>query len=242
MKRAAASPPTTAIAGARSRSSRLPVAWERMCSSSPMFRPWAARPKTSIGPRWWSMRASRGPRSSRKNRRRSTDSSSPTPNHSVRPPPSFKVENARREPSSTTHTGIDGEHTPVIGPTCECSLPEASVISPRSSSRAASSRDVPQPSNTAAASSARRCGSQTRSHVIGGPECRSIPSPSPAMTSPAGATVTACGVHASIRRTASALASDTRDPWRPHSRVRTSSIAQSPPAGGRQSTWTTGAP
>ena len=50
MKRAAASPPTTAIAGARSRISRLPVAWLRRCSSSPMFSPWAASPKTSIGP------------------------------------------------------------------------------------------------------------------------------------------------------------------------------------------------
>ena len=36
--------------------------------------------------------ASRGPRSSRKKRSRSTASSSPTPNHSVRPGPSFSVE------------------------------------------------------------------------------------------------------------------------------------------------------
>ena len=50
MKRADASPPSAANAGARSRTSRLPVAWLRMCSSSPMFRPCAARPNTSIGP------------------------------------------------------------------------------------------------------------------------------------------------------------------------------------------------
>ena len=41
-------------------------------------------------------RRARGPSSSRKKRSRSTDSSSPTPNHSVRPGPSLRVENARR--------------------------------------------------------------------------------------------------------------------------------------------------
>ena len=194
MKRAEASPPSAANAGARSRSSRLPVAWLRMCSSSPICRPCAASPKTSTGPRCSSSRASAGPSSSRKKRSRSTASSSPTPNHSVWPGPSLSVEYARRSPSSTTQTGIDGEQTPVIGPTWSCSFPDSSAISPAASSRSASARSGAQPSNTAAASSARRCGSQTRSHSIGGPECSSSPSRSRGTTSPAGATVTARGL------------------------------------------------
>ena len=51
MKRAHGSLPTAAIAGASSRISRLPVAWLRMCSSSPIVTPCAASPKTSTGPR-----------------------------------------------------------------------------------------------------------------------------------------------------------------------------------------------
>ena len=49
---------------------------------------------------------------------------------------------------------------------------------PRSAPRRAS-RSGAQPSNTHAASSARRCGSQTRSHAIGGPEWSSVRSPRP---------------------------------------------------------------
>ena len=192
-KRAAASPPSAAKAGSRSRIRRLPVAWLRMCSSSPMFSPWPASASTSTGPRCSSSRASVGPRSSRKKRRRSTASSSPTPNHSVRPGPSFSVENARAPPPSTIHTGIEGEHTPVIGPTWSCSLPGSSAISPAASIRSASARSSAQPSNTTAASSARRWGSQTSSYAIGGPECRSMPSRSPGTTAPAGSTPTAHG-------------------------------------------------
>ena len=160
-KRAAASPPRAAKAVSRSRIRRLPVAWLRMCSSSPMFSPWPASESTSTGPRCSSSRASVGPRSSRKKRRRSTASSSATPNHRVRPGPSFSVENARAPPPSTIHTGIEGEHTPVIGPTWSCSLPGSSAISPAASIRSASERSSAQPSNTTAASSARRWGSQT---------------------------------------------------------------------------------
>ena len=119
MKRADASPPSAANAGASSRISRLRVAWLRMCSSSPMLNPSAASAKTSRGPECSSSRASVGPSSSRKNRSRRTDSASPTPNHNVRPGPSLSVEKARVPDcsSATTQTGIDGEHTPVIGPT-----------------------------------------------------------------------------------------------------------------------------
>ena len=218
------------------------MAWLRMCSSSPMFSPWAARSNTSTGPRRSNSAASRGPSSSRKKRSRSTDSSSPTPNHSVLPGPSFSVENARRSPSSTTQTGIEGEQTPVIGPTWPCSLPGSSAISPRASSAAASSREAAQPSNSAAAVSARRCGSHTRSQAIGGPECSSSPSRSPGTTEPAGATVTARGDAPSIASTARAFASATASPCAPHSPVSSSTAAASPPAGGRQSTSTTGAP
>ena len=186
------------------------MAWLRMCSSSPMFRPWAARSKTSTGPRRSSSAPSRGPSSSRKNRSRSIDSSSPTPNHSVLPGPSLSVEKARCEPSATTQTGIDGEHTPVIGPTWSCSLPGSSAISPRSSAAVAASRFGSQPSNSTAATSARRCGSQTRSHVIGGPECSSRPSRMPGTTSRAGATVTARGDAPSIAATAREFASRDR--------------------------------
>ena len=140
-------------------------------------------------------------------------------------------------PSSTTQTGIDGEQTPVIGPTWSCSLPGASAIVAAREQRRRLRRASPaQPSNSTAASSARRCGSHTRSHVIGGPECSSTPSRSPGTTAPAGATVTACGAQPSITRTACALAAATARPCRPHSRVSTSSISGSPPAGGRQST------
>ena len=62
----------------------------------PCCRPCAASPNTSIGPAALEQRArAAGPSSSRKKRSRSIDSSSPTPNHSVRPGPSLSVENAR---------------------------------------------------------------------------------------------------------------------------------------------------
>ena len=92
MKRADASPPIAANAGASSRISRFRVAWLRMCSSSPIASPSAASAKTSIGPPYSSSCASAGPSSSRKNRSRATASSSPTPNHSVCPGPSLSVE------------------------------------------------------------------------------------------------------------------------------------------------------
>ena len=144
--------------------------------------------------------------------------------------------------SATIQTGIEGEQTPVIGPTWACSLPGSSAISPRASSRSAASRSGAHPSNTTAASSARRWGSHTCSHAIGGPECSSMPSPSPGTTSPAGATDSACGSTPSARATASRLAAAIRSPYAPHSRLRISSASGSPPAGGRQSTSTTGAP
>ena len=133
---ATSSPPSAAKAGSSRRQSRFVVAWLRMCSSSPICSPWAARSRTSIGPVRSSRRASSGPARSRRKRARSTASSSPTPNHSVRPGPSLSVEKARvPEPSScTTQTGIEGEQTPVIGPTWPCSLPQRRRTSPTSSS------------------------------------------------------------------------------------------------------------
>ena len=90
-------------------------------------------------------------------------------------------------------------------------------MSPRSSSAAASSRSPAQPSNSAAATSARRCGSQTRSHSIGGPECSSVPSPSPGTTVARrrdGDGLRRCVP--SIAATARALASAIVAPCRPH--------------------------
>ena len=244
-KRAQSSSPIAAIAGARSRMSRLPVAWLRVCSSSPMLRPCAARPNTSTGPRCSSRRASHGPSRSRKKRSRAIDSSSPTPNHSVRPGPSLSVEYARLpEPgASTTQTGMDGEQTPVIGPTWSCSFPGSRAISPPSSSRAACSRSDAQPSNSAAATQRaalriadvgpldRRARVQQHARSRGaGPPRR------------AGATVSARAPVPSIRSTAASFAAAIRSPCRPHSRVSRATASASPSAGGRQSTCTTGAP
>ena len=139
---ATSSPPSAAKAGSSWRQSRFAVAWLRMCSSSPICSPWAARSRTSIGPVRSSRRASSGPARSRRKRARSTASSSPTPNHSVRPGPSLSVEKARAPvpSSSTTQTGIEGEQTPVIGPTWPCSLPQRRRTSPTSRRSCASER------------------------------------------------------------------------------------------------------
>ncbi len=147
MNRALRSSPAAASPPARSRSSRLPVAWLRMCSSSPMLTPCAASEKTSIGPSAASTRDSDGPRWSRKKRSRSIAGSPPTPNQSVSPGPSLSVENARRSDagSSVTQTAIDGEQIPVIGPTCRCSVPDLSVTWPPDSRSRALSRSDAQP-------------------------------------------------------------------------------------------------
>ena len=58
----------------------------------------------------------------------------------------------------------------------------------------------------------------------------------------AGATVTARGCAASIRRTTSSLALATTDPCTPHRRSKARTVALSPRAGGRHSTSITGAP
>ena len=180
---ATSSPPSAANAGSSRRHNRFVVAWLRMCSSSPICRPCAARSKTSIGPVRASSRARSGPAQSRRNRAPASASSSPTPNHSVRPGPSFNVENARTPAasSSTTHTGIDGEQTPVIGPTWSCSLPLRNRTSPAASAAAAASRSSAHPSSRQAATSARRCG---LAGVLPGhrrPACSSVRSSRPAI-------------------------------------------------------------
>ena len=162
MNAAVAVAPRAARPAARSRNSRLPVACERMCSSSPICRPWAASANTSIGPSRRMRRSSVGPTTSRKNRSRSIATSPPTPNQSVSPGPSLSVE-CPRSPvsgSSTTQTGIDGEQMPVIGPTWACSLPLPSVMRPLARSTSAAGRSGAHPSKSAAATIARRCGSR----------------------------------------------------------------------------------
>ena len=168
---------------ARSRSSRFPVAWERMCSSSPMFRPCAASPNTSIGPRCLEHRARRGPRSSRKKRSRATDSSSPTPNHSVRPRPRS---GSRRAPSPVLdhpdghRRRADAGHRTDVRVLVAGGQRDLAALEQR---RGLLARRRPALEH-AAASNARRCGSHTRSQVIGGPECSSVPSPSPGTRCP----------------------------------------------------------
>ena len=119
MKRADASPPTRRE---RRRELADQQVARRLAAHVQLVahvQPLGGEPEHVDGPACSSSRASAGPSSSRKNRSRSTDSSSPTPNHSVRPGPSLSVENARvpGASSATTQTGIDGEQTPVIGPT-----------------------------------------------------------------------------------------------------------------------------
>ena len=92
MKRATSAPPSSAKPASSERASIAPVAWLRMCSSSPICSPCAASAKTSTGPQRSSRRAISGPASSRKKRSRAIASSSPTPNHSARPGPSLSVE------------------------------------------------------------------------------------------------------------------------------------------------------
>ena len=145
MKRAAASPPTTAIAGDQVAQQQVA---RRLASACAARRPCSVparrgrRRRSGRGGR--ASAASRGPRSSRKKRRRSTDSSSPTPNHSVRPPPSFKRrERAPRTVLDDPHRHrrrADARHRPDVR---RARCPSASVISPRSSSAAASSRVAP---------------------------------------------------------------------------------------------------
>ncbi len=214
----------------------------------PCCRPWAASAEdVDRALALEQPRAAAAPRSSRKKRSRSIASSSPTPNHSVLPGPSLSVENARAPAasSSTTHTGIDGEQTPVIGPTWSCSLPGREVDTRRRRAVArAPSRSPAQPSNRQAATSARRCGSQTRSQAIGGPECSSVrPSPAPARRRPRGRPSPRAAARPRCARRRCALAGvDALAVARPRGARAAATAAGSPPAGGRQSTSTTGAP
>ena len=174
MNFAESSPPSAANAAARSRSSRLPVAWLRMCSSSPMFSPWAARSKTSTGPR------------------RSSSAREPRPEFvAEEPQPLDRLVVADAEPQRPARSLVErGERARSSRP--RRPTPASTVSRRRSSaprgrarcraparSRRARAAAAPprgsaaQPSNSTAATSARRCGSQTRSHVIGGPECSS---------------------------------------------------------------------
>ena len=226
--------------------SRWPAAWLRMCSSSPICRPCAASPSTSTGPVRSSSPASTGPARSRRKRWRSTASSSPTPSQNVRPGPSLSVENARAPlaSSSTTHTAIDGEHTPVIGPTWPCSLPLSSAhLAAGEQRRGAVAVGGPALEQARGDAARAAAGRTTRSHAIGGPECRSTPSSRPATTSPARATVTARGrTRLERARAPRAFAASTRSPWRPQSASSSATASASPPAGGRQSTSTASAP
>ena len=110
---------------------------------------------------------------SRRKRARSTASSSPTPNQNVRPGPSLSVENARtpeRLVLARPTPAIEGEQTPVIGPTWPCSLPLRSRTSPAAEQRrrrlAVAGPALEQARADAARGAADR---RRRSHSIGGP-------------------------------------------------------------------------
>ena len=139
--------------------------------------------------------------------------------------------------SSTTQTGIDGEQTPVIGPTWSCSLPGLERdLAAREQRRRLLARRPPSPRTRprrAARGAAGRRRAPTRSAARRAAACRRAARARPR---PAGATVTRPRRAPSIAATARALAAATAAPCRPHSRVSTSSVPASPPAGGRQST------
>ena len=111
--------------------------------------------------------------------------------------------------------------------------------SPRRAARAAPSRSAAQPSNRQAASSARRCGSHTRSQSIGGPECSSVRSLEPVDHLARRRDRHArAGARPRCARRAAALAASTRSPCAPQSARAAPRRRRSPPAGGRQSTST----
>ena len=244
MNRAAASPPTTAIDARQVAQQQVAGRLASACA--------ARRPCSGPGRRARRRRSARGARASApaagRGRRGRSAAARPTRRRrrrttaSARRPRSASRTRAR-EPSSTTQTGIDGEQTPVIGPTCACSLPDASAISPRSSSAArllAIARPALEhhgrehrPPLRIAHPLPRDRRPRVQQHPVAAAR---------ASTAPAGATVTACGVHASIRRTASALA------VRPPSRAaptaasaRRASPRRRPPAAASRPA-TTGAP
>ena len=163
-----------------------------------------------------------GPRSSRKKRRRSIASSASVPNHSVLPAPSLNVENARvPDPSSsTTHTGIDGEHTPVIAPTWLFSLPDARPISPVSIISRARSRLRAQPSNRRGGDerAALRIGEPVRLDRRAGVDQRAALAQHRQDVARGGDADGARAEHASIRSTTARLASATVAPWTPQRR------------------------
>ena len=227
-------------ASAGCRSPGCACAARRPCSG-----PGRRAPKTSTGPRRSSSRASGGPSSSRKKRSRSTASSSPTPNHSVRPGPSLSVEKARAPPSSTTHTGIDGEQTPVIGPTWSCSLPGSSAISPRSSTPrrvvAIARPALEQRARRPARAAAGRRRAPTRSAARSAAAARRA---SPGTTSPRRRDGHRArrGAPRSARTASRVGGRDRGRRARPTAASAARRASASPPAGGRQSTSTTGAP
>ena len=163
------------------------------------------------------------------------------PNQSVLPGPSFRVEKARDRsrprpprPASTASTRRSSARRGVLVAGSQRDL--AARDAPR---RAA--RSVAQPSNTPPPVSARRCGSQTRSHSIGGPECSSNlraspgpPSPRARQSPPAAPSPRSPPPHARSRRRSHRRAAPQSGSAAPRS--------GSPPAGGRQSTSTTDAP
>ena len=146
--------------------------------------------------------------------------------------------------SCTTQTGIEGEQTPVIGPTWPCSLPQRSAhLARRPAAPPPSSRSAAQPSSRHAATSARRCGSHDALPLDRRPGVQQHPVLEPVD-------------HLARRRDGHARAGArprsraapprwpprSRSPCAPHARSSSATTSASPPPGGRQSTSTTSAP
>lgn len=119
-----------------------------------------------------------------------------------------------------------------MGPTAPCSWHGRSVISPAASLAAASCSSPARPSSNIAPISAPRIGPEARSHVIGGPACRKVPS---ASTSDARRTPARYGRAEVSRLAASSLAACLRG-----SASTVTSAPAVPGRGGRQSTGVVG--
>ena len=214
------------------------MAWLRMCSSSPMFRPCAARPKTSTGPRM--LEHPRQPRAELVAEEAQPLDRLVVADAEPQRPPGPLVEGreraaARRPRRPRPASTASRRRSSARRGRARCPAParcrRARAAPPPPRGR------PPSPRRATAARSARRCGSQTRSQVIGGPECSSTPSRRPGHD------------RARAARPSPPAARSPRSParrarWPPRPRRRAGPTAASgrrassasPPAGGRQST------
>ena len=244
MKRAAGSSPSAASAGARSRSSRLPVAWLRMCSSSPMLRPCAARPNTSTGPRALEQPRQRRPEPVAEeaqplDRLVVADAEPQRPARAPRSASSRRARAAVLDDPHRHRRRADAGHRPDVAVVVARLQRDLAALAAAARPRRGPAPSPRTPRRRAAPGAAGRTRAPTRSAAPSAAAARRAararPCP-PAPPSPPAALRPRCARRTPRWRPA------TRSPCAPHSRVSAARIAASPPAGGRQSTSTTGAP